>query len=263
MSGINLFSGFFIVQEAFAQKSMKHYVLYGLTLALLLVAAKHSMANKPALLAIDAGHSKQHPGAISASGKPEFEFNADLSASLQILLASHSARFVDISENGNTVDLPARTRFASAAGATFFLSIHHDSVQPQYLKSWQSQGITRQHSNHASGFSLFVSRKNPQFNASLQCASAIGSALKQKGLHPSPHHAETIAGESREWADQNNGVYYYDNLVVLKTAAMPAVLLEAGVIVNRDEEQRLQKSETRDTIAGAIEKGLFNCGVLK
>jgi N-acetylmuramoyl-L-alanine amidase len=44
---------------------------------------------------------------------------------------------------------------------------------------------------------------------------------------------------------------------------MPAVLLEAGVIVNRDEELRLQQPEMRDSIATAIEKGLIKCGVLR
>ena len=36
-------------------------------------------------------------------------------------------------------------------------------------------------------------------------------------------------GVGRPWADELNGVYYYDNLVVLKTATVPAVLFEAGV----------------------------------
>jgi len=38
-------------------------------------------------------------------------------------------------------------------------------------------------------------------------------------------------------------VHYYDNLIVLKTARTPAVLLEAGVIVNRDEELKVQSEE--------------------
>jgi N-acetylmuramoyl-L-alanine amidase len=54
-------------------------------------------------------------------------------------------------------------------------------------------------------------------------------------------------------------VHYYDNLVVLKTARMPAVLLEAGVIVNRDEETRMRSAETRRAIAAAVAAGLRTC----
>ena len=128
--------------------------------------------------------------------------------------------------------------------------------------SWEWQGEQRSYTDQFSGFSLFVSRKNPQVEASLHCASAIGAALKARGFHPTPHHAESIPGQNREWADQNNGVYYYDDLVVLKTAAMPAVLLEAGVIVNRDEEQAIQRPETRSAISNAVERGLLACGAI-
>jgi N-acetylmuramoyl-L-alanine amidase len=57
-------------------------------------------------------------------------------------------------------------------------------------------------------------------------------------------------------------VYYFDKLAVLKSATMPAVLLESGVIVNRDEELTLSKPETRQAIAKAVAEGLASCGML-
>jgi len=54
-------------------------------------------------------------------------------------------------------------------------------------------------------------------------------------------------------------VHYYDNLIVLKTASTPAVLLEAGVIVNRDEELRVQSEEVRRRIAASVADGLRRC----
>ena len=55
-------------------------------------------------------------------------------------------------------------------------------------------------------------------------------------MRPSLHHAEPIEGENREVIDRLNGVYRFDDLVVLRSAAMPAVLLEAGIIKHREEE---------------------------
>ena len=91
----------------------------------------------------------------------------------------------------------------------------------------------------------------------------IGVALKQAGLRPTAHHAEPIAGENREWADQNAGVYYFDDLVVLKTAKTPAVLIEAGVIINRDEELSVQQPSVRTAIATAVAQGLADCKALR
>ncbi len=155
-----------------------------------------------------------------------------------------------------------RTQKATAEGATFFISVHHDSVQPQYLEPWVWQGQKRFHTERFSGFSLFVSRKNPFAKVSLQCASSIGVALKRAGFKPTAHHAEPIPGENREWADEDNGVYFFDDLLVLKTATTPAILLEAGLIVNRGEEIELQKPTTRSSVANAVIQGLISCKVI-
>ena len=213
-------------------------------------------------MAIDVGHSSRNPGAISARGVPEFEFNAALARVIRDTLSLRGTRVVSIGEDGTMVDLRLRTATAADGGATFFLSIHHDSADPKYFQPWEWQGVERTYADQFSGFSLFVSRKNPQVEASLRCASTIGAALKEQGLHPSPHHAENIPGQNREWADEANGVYYYDDLIVLKTATMPAVLLEAGVIVNRREEQAVQEPEMRSAISAAVERGLVACGAI-
>lgn len=227
------------------------------------VAGDQCRAQALPVAAVDVGHSHRQPGAISARGVPEFEFNAALAKVIRDTLSLRGTRVVSIGEDGSMGDLRMRTTAAADGGATFFLSIHHDAAQPQYLQRWLWEDVKRAYADQFSGFSLFVSRRNPYLEASLQCASAIGAALKERGLHPTPHHAEPIPGESREWADQTNGVYYYDDLVVLKTATMPAVLFEAGVIVNRDEELAIQEPEMRSAIAAAVERGLVECGAIK
>ena len=67
------------------------------------------------------------------------------------------------------------------------------------------------------------------------------------------------SGAAREFADEPNGVHYYDNLAVARTAAMPSVLVEAGVIVNREEEARMADPQVRENIAGALAGGVAAC----
>ncbi len=50
----------------------------------------------------------------------------------------------------------------------------------------------------------------------------------------------------------SSGVYRYDQLIVLKDTRMPAVLLEAGSIINRDEEQAMASPERQQLIASAV-----------
>jgi N-acetylmuramoyl-L-alanine amidase len=152
-----------------------------------------------------------------------------------------------IGERGDYAVLHHRTR--DAKGADLFVSIHHDSVKQRLLPR----------ANEFSGFSLFVSRLNPFPGKSLACASVIGKALRESGFTPSRYHADAELGESRPFADEANGVHYYDNLAVGKTATMPSVLVEAGVIVNREEDKRMLDSQVRARIAAAIAQGIREC----
>lgn len=199
------------------------------------------------VVAVDVGHYAGEPGVISASGRPEFEYNLDLAQEVRASLegAGHAARL--IGERGDYAVLQHRTR--DAAGADLFVSIHHDSVKERLLPE----------ADRFSGFSLFVSRENPKLPQSLACASAIGARLRAAGFTPSRYHADPVLGENRPFADEANGVHYYDNLAVARTAAMAAVLVEAGVIVNREEDARLRDPEVRRTIARAIAEGVAQC----
>jgi len=208
-------------------------------------------------IALDVGHYLAHPGATSARGVPEFVFNQALAGVVQEALIKHGFGVRMIGSQGDMHDLRARTH--AAIGTDFFLSLHHDSVQPQYLEDWLYAGMPRRFSDRFAGFSLFVSRANPQLAVSLACASQLGTALRHAGFVPSPHHAEPIPGENRPFADQTNGVHYFDNLVVLKTATQPALLLEAGVIVHRAEELAVQQPARREAMATAIASALDVC----
>ena len=52
--------------------------------------------------------------------------------------------------------------------------------------------------------------------------------------------------------DPQTGVYRYDQLLVLRDTSMPAVLLEAGSIINREEELRMGSVEQQSLISAAV-----------
>jgi hypothetical protein len=52
--------------------------------------------------------------------------------------------------------------------------------------------------------------------------------------------------------DVKAGVYRYDQLIVLRTTQMPAVLLEAGSIINREEELLMSSPEHQSLMSAAV-----------
>jgi N-acetylmuramoyl-L-alanine amidase len=210
-----------------------------------------------AAIAVDVGHYLKEPGATSARGVPEFEYNLRLARELDAALRAAGHRTLVIGDDGVTGNLGSRS--PRAAGMDLFISIHHDSVQPRFLVPWEYEGATWLYSDRFAGYSVFVSRLHPDPRTSLRCASAIGRAMNAAGFTASRYHADPIVGENRPFADEPNGVHYFDNLAVLKTASVPALLFEAGVIVNREEELRMRDPAVRSRIVGALVSGVERC----
>ncbi len=218
-------------------------------------AATPSLAACPGgspTVAVDVGHSKAEPGAISARGKPEFAFNGALAHAVAAALARAGAWPKLINEDGAKISLGERVEEINRTRPTLVLSIHHDSVQPRYLEAWSLADRSLDYSDRFSGFSIFVSNQNRAADASRRFATALGEALLAVGLTPSLHHAEPIPGEGRPLLDPRLGLYAFDGLAVLKGAVAPAALLEAGIIKNRTDEQTLDTPQFRSKVADAV-----------
>jgi N-acetylmuramoyl-L-alanine amidase len=206
---------------------------------------------------VDAGHGPTLPGATSATGAPEYDFNFRLARQVVAALrAAGFSRAVLLDPDGRDLAPAARAKAANAAGARLLVSIHHDSVQPQFLETWTVAGQTRRFCDRFAGYAVFYSGKSRHAAASLALARHVGLEMRRAGFPFTRHHAADIPGERRPIVDDTAGVYRYDGLAVLRQAAMPAVLLEAGVIVNRAEEAELagtqRQRRTAEAVAGAV-----------
>jgi N-acetylmuramoyl-L-alanine amidase len=200
-------------------------------------------------IAIDVGHTETNFGAVSAHGKPEFEFNRQLAHDLATKLWSRGFDKADILIQLDN-DLPRRARELSGRRPNLMLSLHHDSVQDRFLKPEMLDGQKRMVTHDFRGYSIFVSHDNIYRDDSERFAKLLGAEmLAQQTLKPTSHHHEQ---ENRPIIDERLGVFQYDGLVVLKQTTAPAVLLESAVITNPEDEQKANDPAYRGHITDAI-----------
>jgi N-acetylmuramoyl-L-alanine amidase len=230
--------------------------------------AQASTCDRPAFrVVVDVGHTSESPGAKSARGVGEYDFNLRLATLVeQDLLRAGFGRTVLLITDGPTrKGLAERVARANALSADLFLSIHHDSVPDSFLQAWEYEGEKRHYSDRFKGHSIFFSNDNVDPAASLMFGHLLGEELKARGLQYTPHYIEKFMGRrQRLLVDVKAGVYRYDQLIVLRTTHMPAVLLEAGSIINRDEELELSSHEHRALISAAVTDAVESfCAVRK
>jgi N-acetylmuramoyl-L-alanine amidase len=149
--------------------------------------------------------------------------------------------------------LQMRVDRARALHADLFISIHHDSVRDKFLKRWTFDGQENRYFDESSGFSLHVSTKNIKYNKSLGLARSIADQLIANGLHFSTaHEPKNPFGARAPYIDPSRGIYRRDALHVLTWAKMPAVLLEGGTIINREEELDVSTPAYRSKVGASV-----------
>ena len=203
---------------------------------------------------VDVGHTLQVPGAKSARGLTEYEFNLALAKQVEqsLIDAGFGKTTLLVTDGRSMQGLARRVTQTNNSSADLFLSIHHDSVPDRFLEKWEFEGKERGFSDRFKGHSIFVSIDNGDFKGSLRFGRLLGQQLKDRGLQYTRHYTDKIMGHrQRQLVDADVGVYRYDQLIVLKSTHMPAVLLEAGSIINRDEELAMGTPERRSLISAA------------
>jgi N-acetylmuramoyl-L-alanine amidase len=206
-------------------------------------------------IVLDVGHTAASEGATSARNVAEFVFNLRLARRIEERLKADGFAETKllVTEGKARPSLVKRVAAANNLQANLFLSIHHDSVPNSFMEKWEFEGRKSHFSDRFSGYSVFVSNGNPDFKTSLAFAELLAREMKGVGLQYARQYAEGFMGKNQHpLLNKETGVYSYDKLIVLKSTRMPAVLLEAGSIINRDEELKMGSSERRDIISSGV-----------
>ncbi len=240
----------------------------GLMLAIMASARAETTCSRAAFrVVLDIGHTTDDTGAMSSHGVSEFAYNQVLALEIdqKLVEMGFPAPLMLLEAGPGKRSLYHRMARANARPANLFLSIHHDAVPDNFVERWDDDGTPRPFSDRFKGHSIFVSYSNRLRQRSLDFAKQLGRAMQAHGLTHTPHYAEKFMGRyRRDPLDAATGVYRYDRLHVLRTARIPAVLLEAGSILNRAEALDPQTPERRAAIVAAVTEAIDGyCGDIR
>src|SRR3989454_8262271 len=158
------------------------------------------------------------------------------------------------------VTLRDRTSFANRERADLFVSIHAnahresatDGVETYFLSSEATDSAARQVAALENGVvQLEQSAGRP--SGQVDIVKAILWDLAQSEFHmESSRLAEVVHDSMTQTLRISNRGVKQAGFYVLGGAAMPAILIEIGLVTNSREERRLKGNKLRDEIAHAI-----------
>ncbi|TZF90168.1 N-acetylmuramoyl-L-alanine amidase [Cognatilysobacter lacus] len=218
---------------------------------------------RPLVIAIDAGHGGQDPGAHGPNGRREKDVTLAIARELARQVNAAAGYRAYLTRDADFfIPLNERARLAKRAGADMFVSIHADaaenpaargsSVFVLSLKGASSQrarwladtenaadligGVRVEPGNTLASVLLDLTQSG-NLKASEDVAGQVLSGLAQLG----PNHKSTVERA---------------NFAVLRTSDTPAMLVETAFISNPDEEQRLTDPVQQAAIARAVFGGI-------
>jgi N-acetylmuramoyl-L-alanine amidase len=220
---------------------------------------------RPVVIAIDAGHGGDDPGARGKGGTLEKNVTLEVAKDLAALIDAQSGMRAVLTRKGDYyVPLKKRFQIAREHKADLFVSIHANSC-PDYCDArgasvWvldphgkQSEaGRWLAKSENASDLigGVSLDNKNP----------TLASVLLDLSQGASMHAAHEVGGDVLAALGKIGPLYRNTvqgaNFVVLRSPDVPSILVETAFISNRDGEQRLDNRKGRGQLAQAILTGV-------
>lgn len=219
---------------------------------------------RPLIIAIDAGHGGQDPGAQGPTGKREKDVTLAMARELaRQINATPGMKAYLVRDGDYFIPLPQRARKARANKADMFVSIHADaaenrsargsSVYVLSLRGASSQrarwladkenssdlvgGVRLQQVDNTLSSVLLDLAQSGHMKASEDAANHVLDGLKRVGNNHKPNIERA-------------------NFAVLRTSDMPAMLVETAFISNAEEERRLVDPAYQRKVAGAVLDGV-------
>ncbi|MDQ3245852.1 MAG: N-acetylmuramoyl-L-alanine amidase [Pseudomonadota bacterium] len=215
----------------------------------------HGPAGRP-IVVLDAGHGGRDPGATAVSGAvTEKQLTLALVEELRDLLIERGRLRVALTRDGDTyLTLDQRAAIARRLGASLYLSVHMDSAPNPLARGASVYSLSDVASD--SDAARFARVENGAAEASSADAGSAEAILSDLALRDqmgaSADLAQRMVRKAAGRVLLRPEPHRFADFHVLRRAAVPAVLFEAGYISNAEDELTLTSPEQRAKIVTAL-----------
>jgi N-acetylmuramoyl-L-alanine amidase len=215
------------------------------------------------LIAIDAGHGGEDPGAISVSGAQEKDITLAMAQELKRILERDGRyRVVMTRQDDVFIRLRDRVEFARAAGADLFISLHADSIGTSAIRGASVYTLSERASDTEA--EALAAKENKAdvigginlSDKSVEVSNILIDLAQRESMNQAARLAGLLTNQLRAVSPVVDRTHRFAGFAVLKAPDVPSVLVEMGYLSNRGDERRLLSEAQRAKTAGAIRRAI-------
>lgn len=230
------------------------------------VRAAHAPGDgdRDVIIAVDAGHGGVDPGAIGHGGTREKDVTLAIARDLAARIDTEPGmRAVLTRDRDEFLELRERIQRARAANADMFVSIHADSIADRsisgasvYILSVHgaSSEAARELAEGQNAADLLGGVRLPEGGAK----PVVLDLMQQEAIGLSATAAERVVSALERVGEVHRAQVQRAGFMVLKSPAIPSMLVETAYISNPAEERRLRNPDQQARLADAICGGVRN-----
>ena len=213
------------------------------------------------IIAIDAGHGGEDPGAIGQRGTREKDVVLKIAKELEALVKRERGMKPLMIRNGDYyIGLKERVKKAQVAQADLFISIHADAFKNGKARGTSVFILSERGASSDLASYLADSENNADLNGGVNGTNddllnmVLADMVKNSTLEDSHQIASKVLSGLKGVNHLHKDTVEQAGFRVLK-AGRPAILVETAFISNRKEERKLRTRKHQRALAKAIFKG--------
>ena len=217
------------------------------------------------VVAVDAGHGGEDPGAVTRSGLREKDVVLAIARALKRRIDRTSGMKAVLIRNGDYyVGLRRRTEIARRHGADLFVSIHADSFRDSRVSGSSVYVISRRGASSEAARWLAEQENASDFVGGVSLddkddvlASVLVDLQQTATLSASSEVGGQVLKSLGRIARSHKRRIERAGFLVLKSPDIPSILIETGFLTNPSDAKRLSDKKHQDKVAQAILAGII------
>ena len=216
------------------------------------------------VVAIDAGHGGQDPGAHGLNGSLEKNVTLAVARELARQINAEPGMQAVLTRSGDSfIPLAERYRIARKARADIFISIHADA-DPTHTATGSSVFVLSQRGASSQAARWLADQENAADliggvslgDKDSTLASVLLDLSQSATMRASDDVARNVLASLHNLGRNHKSQVERANFVVLRSPDVPSMLVETAFITNPGEEQNLNDPDYRSRLATAITGGV-------